>query len=109
MASPITSRAPSFKSAYGPKYQHQANIHGWNKTAVTRIWRGADHSDEDHKLTVGNRCLRAGMYGGAAGVAALLFVSGIPRVRTDIMERIPFVGHFFVKEPVNPADNVSFR
>ncbi|RDA89660.1 hypothetical protein CP533_3905 [Ophiocordyceps camponoti-saundersi (nom. inval.)] len=87
MASPITSRAPSFKSAYGPKYQHQPNIHGWNKTAVMRI------------------CLRTGMYGGAAGVAALLFVSGIPRVRTDIMERIPFVGHFFVKEPVNPADN----
>ncbi|RCI10634.1 hypothetical protein L249_4466 [Ophiocordyceps polyrhachis-furcata BCC 54312] len=87
MASPITSHAANFKSAYGPKYQHQANIHGWNKTALMRIG------------------IRAGMYGGAAGVAALLFVSGIPRVRTDIMERIPFVGHFFVKEPANPADN----
>ncbi|PFH61912.1 hypothetical protein XA68_15785 [Ophiocordyceps unilateralis] len=86
MESPI-SRPPSFKSAYGPKYQHQPNIRGWNRTAILRLG------------------VRAGLYGGAAGVAALLFTSGIPRIRVDIMERIPFVGRYFVKEPVNPADN----
>lgn len=69
------------------RYQYQPNIGGWNRTAILRV------------------SVRLGLYGGAAGVAALLFTSGIPRIRVDIMERIPFVGHFFVKEPVDPADN----
>ncbi|PHH76730.1 hypothetical protein CDD80_1285 [Ophiocordyceps camponoti-rufipedis] len=65
-------------------------------------------SPPNFRSAYGPKSVRLGLYGGAAGVAALLFTSGIPRIRVDIMERIPFVGHFFVKEPVNPADNVSF-
>ncbi|PHH78631.1 hypothetical protein CDD82_2934 [Ophiocordyceps australis] len=80
-------RAAQFRSAYGPKYQYEPNFHGWNKTALLRL--GA----------------RTAMYGGALGFGALFFVSGIPRIRVDILQNVPFLGRYFVKEDVDPADN----
>lgn len=43
-------------------------------------------------------------FGVAAGVFALFFFSDIPKVRTDILQRIPVIGDYWVKE-VAPEDN----
>lgn len=45
-------------------------------------------------------------FGGAAGAAVLLFASDIPRFRKDIMQKIPVIGSYWVRE-VPPEDNVS--
>ncbi|PHH92253.1 hypothetical protein CDD83_8178 [Cordyceps sp. RAO-2017] len=87
MVSPTPFRAAEFRSSYGPKYHFQPNLHGWNQTAITRLG------------------FRTALFGGAGGLAALFFVSGIPRVREDVLQHLPFVGSLFVKEPVDPADN----
>lgn len=46
----------------------------------------------------------AALFGGVLGVAGIFFLSDIPRVRTDIMQKLPFVGGYFVKE-IAPEDN----
>ena len=38
------------------------------------------------------------------GFAALWFFAEVPRVRDDIMLKVPVVGNFFVKE-IAPEDN----
>ncbi|OAQ68796.2 ubiquinol-cytochrome-c reductase complex subunit (QCR10) domain-containing protein [Pochonia chlamydosporia 170] len=80
-------RAAAFKSAYGPKYQFQPNLNGWNKTTLFRA------------------SVRSASFGGAAVVGALLYVSGIPRVQQDVLQKIPFVGRYFVQPEVHPQDN----
>ncbi|KAF4509064.1 hypothetical protein G6O67_005370 [Ophiocordyceps sinensis] len=87
MVSPTPFRASEFRSAYGPKYHYQLNLKGMNKTALTRLG------------------FRTALFGGAAGVAALLFVSGIPRVRQDVLQKVPFLGNLFIKEEVPASDN----
>lgn len=72
-----------------------------------------------------NSTARSAAFGGAAGVAVLFYISGIPRVQQDILQvshaycgvrgrqakfrikKIPLVGRFFVKAEVDPQDNVS--
>jgi len=44
------------------------------------------------------------LWGGAAAVAALLFTEGIPRVRRDILERLPAVGEYWDR-PIDPHDS----
>jgi hypothetical protein len=39
-----------------------------------------------------------------AGIFALFFFDGVPRVREDILQKIPIIGEFFVNE-VPPEDN----
>ncbi|GAB0133456.1 hypothetical protein EsDP_00001863 [Epichloe bromicola] len=80
-------RAAEFKSAYGPKYTFQPHLNSWNKTTIFRS------------------TLRTASYGGAAVVGLLFYVSGIPRIQEDILQKIPFAGRYFVKEEVNPQDN----
>lgn len=46
----------------------------------------------------------AGAFVVAAGTFALFFFDGVPRVQKDILQKIPFVGDFFVHE-VPPEDN----
>ncbi|PNY27170.1 Uncharacterized protein TCAP_02907 [Tolypocladium capitatum] len=89
MVFPTPLRAAEFKSAYGPKYHYQPNFHGWNGTALFRLG------------------LKTAAFGGAGGIAALLFVSSIPRVKRDILQHIPVVGTLFVKEEV-PASDSAF-
>lgn len=43
-------------------------------------------------------------FGGVAGFFALFFFAEVPRVRTDIMEKVPILGDYFVKE-IPPEDN----
>lgn len=42
-----------------------------------------------------------------AGIFALFFFDEVPKVRTDIMQKLPLVGDYFVRE-IPPEDNVSF-
>lgn len=43
-------------------------------------------------------------FGVAAGVFALFFFGEVPKVRNDILSKIPIVGDFWVRE-VPPEDN----
>lgn len=45
-------------------------------------------------------------FGGVAGVFALFFFTDIPRVRKDIVTKIPIIGQYYVKE-VPASDNVG--
>ncbi|KAG6006777.1 hypothetical protein E4U43_000399 [Claviceps pusilla] len=87
MVSQTPVRAAEFKSAYGPKYAFQPNLKGWNKTTMYRA------------------ALRSAPFGGAAVVGLLFYISGIPRVKEDILQKIPFAGRYFVKEEIHPQDN----
>jgi hypothetical protein len=43
-------------------------------------------------------------YGVAAGVFALFFFGELPRVRHDILSKVPVIGEYWVRE-VPPEDN----
>lgn len=43
-------------------------------------------------------------FGIVAGIFAMQFFSDVPKVRTDIMQKLPVVGEYFVRE-VPPEDN----
>jgi hypothetical protein len=43
-------------------------------------------------------------FGVSAGIFALFFFDGIPRVQTDILQKVPFLGDFYHNE-VAPEDN----
>lgn len=43
-------------------------------------------------------------FGVAAGVFALFFFGDIPKVRTDILQKIPVIGDYWVRE-IPPEDN----
>lgn len=43
-------------------------------------------------------------FGGVAGFFALFFFAEVPRVREDIMRKVPVLGDYFVKE-IAPEDN----
>jgi hypothetical protein len=46
----------------------------------------------------------AGYFGAAAGIFAFFFFAEIPRVRRDIVEKIPILGDYF-KVEIAPEDN----
>ncbi|KAI9704746.1 MAG: hypothetical protein M1836_006526 [Candelina mexicana] len=75
-----------YKSPYGPKYEVPFNFHG---------------------VTLG-RALRFGMtagaFGGVFGFFALFFFADVPRVRKDILQKLPVVGEYYHKE-IPPSDN----
>ncbi|RDI87807.1 hypothetical protein Vi05172_g2419 [Venturia inaequalis] len=76
----------TYKSKFGPSYKAQPHFHG---------------------ITLGRMTLfaRTGAYfGAAAGIFALFFFADIPRVRKDIIEKIPIVGDLH-KNEIAPEDN----
>lgn len=48
----------------------------------------------------------AGSFGVAAGAGALFFLGEIPRVRKDILMKVPFLDRYFDRT-TDPEDNVS--
>jgi hypothetical protein len=46
----------------------------------------------------------AGYFGVAAGIFAIFFFAEIPRVRKDIIEKVPIIGDHF-KVEIAPEDN----
>ncbi|KAK3190784.1 hypothetical protein K4F52_003100 [Lecanicillium sp. MT-2017a] len=85
MVSATPIRAVDFKSAYGPKYQFQPHVGGWSGQMAFRV------------------ALRAGMFGGAAVVGALLFTSGIPRIQKDVLYKFGLEKAYH--KEVHPQDN----
>jgi hypothetical protein len=76
----------AYKSPYGPKYQVPANFHGWTLKSTTKMG------------------MTLGAFGGVAGFFAIFFLSDVPKVRKDILQKIPIIGDYFVKE-TPPSDN----
>ncbi|CAI6330111.1 unnamed protein product [Periconia digitata] len=83
-----SSRSPyqAYRSRFGPQYKIQPNFHGITSR---------------HLFKYGS--LAAG-FGGVAGFFALFFFSEVPRVREDIMRKVPILGDYFVRE-IPPEDN----
>lgn len=48
-----------------------------------------------------------GSFGITTGVFLIFFFGEIPRVRTDILSKIPVLGPYW-KRPIDPEDNVCF-
>ncbi len=48
--------------------------------------------------------IMASLFGVSVGVFALYFFSAVPRVREDILEKLPGIGDYFHQE-VPPEDN----
>ncbi|KAL2016328.1 hypothetical protein VTK56DRAFT_3869 [Thermocarpiscus australiensis] len=87
MSSPSpTTNYPRYRSPYGPKYFFQPQVAGI--TTKTALRTG----------------VKAGMFGGVALFAVIYFASGIPRVRKDILQKVPVVGKYFVTE-IPASDN----
>ncbi|KAK5688270.1 hypothetical protein LTS10_000248 [Elasticomyces elasticus] len=87
--SPYRFRNPnyqSYRSPYGPQYKVGAHFAGLNMTSAKT----------QGTMLVG--------FGAAAGIFALFFFDGVPKVKTDILQKIPFIGEFYKKE-VAPEDN----
>ncbi|KAF2723185.1 hypothetical protein K431DRAFT_243804 [Polychaeton citri CBS 116435] len=76
----------TFKSQYGPKYKVAPNFHGISAGRAVRFG------------------ITASGFGVVAGAVALFFLNDVPRVRHDILEKVPFIGGFYHKE-VAPEDN----
>ncbi|KAK1446791.1 hypothetical protein CCUS01_02350, partial [Colletotrichum cuscutae] len=74
----------------GSRYNTIPNVGGWTIASVVKLGT------------------RAAGFGAAAGVAALFYTSGIPRIQNDILVKIPIVGPKFLKEVPPASDNVSF-
>ncbi|KAF1961493.1 hypothetical protein CC80DRAFT_488751 [Byssothecium circinans] len=84
----FSKRTPyqTFRSQFGPQYKIQPNYHG-----IT-----AHHLVKYGRLAAG--------FGGVAGFFALFFFAEVPRVRDDIMLKIPVLGDYFRNE-IPPEDN----
>ncbi|CAL8580722.1 hypothetical protein XPA_006442 [Xanthoria parietina] len=76
----------AYKSPYGPNYNIRPNFHGIGPGRALKFG------------------ITAGSFGVVAGVFALFFFADVPKVRRDIMQKLPVVGDYFVRE-VPPSDN----
>jgi len=76
----------TYKSPYGPKTKHVPNFMGMSVGKAIRYGSIASG------------------FGVAAGVFALFFFGEVPKVRNDILTKIPIVGEYWIRE-VPPEDN----
>ncbi|KAI1382654.1 ubiquinol-cytochrome-c reductase complex subunit-domain-containing protein [Hypoxylon trugodes] len=83
---PIRRAVPSYKSPYGPKYHYQPNVAGITFKQLAGFG------------------FKAGAFGGVALFAVIFYASGIPRVQKDILQKVPFLGNYYIKE-IPASDN----
>ncbi|GAB7352915.1 hypothetical protein MBLNU459_g3501t2 [Dothideomycetes sp. NU459] len=76
----------TYKSKYGPDYKIPSHFHGISFGRAVKFG------------------VTAGGFGAVAGIFALFFFSDVPKVRNDIMQKIPIIGEHWVKE-IAPEDN----
>ncbi|KAF2154741.1 hypothetical protein K461DRAFT_266117 [Myriangium duriaei CBS 260.36] len=76
----------TYKSKYGPNYKIAPNFHGISLTRASQFGTMA-----------------AG-FGIAAGIFAVFFFGEVPKVRKDILSKLPVIGDNFIRE-VAPEDN----
>ncbi len=55
-------------------------------------------------VDIANSAPMAATFAAATGIFALFFFAEVPRVRIDIVEKIPVIGSYFKKE-IPPEDN----
>ncbi|KAI5926186.1 ubiquinol-cytochrome-c reductase complex subunit-domain-containing protein [Camillea tinctor] len=77
---------PTYKSPYGPKYHYQPNVAGWTMKQFAGLG------------------IKSGAFGGVALFAVIFYASGIPRVQKDILQKVPFIGSYFINE-IPASDN----
>ncbi|GLA33067.1 hypothetical protein AnigIFM63326_002149 [Aspergillus niger] len=80
--------AGAYRSPFAPKYHTPLHFHGLTTGLATKY------------ATI------AGTFGVAAGTFALFFFGEIPRVRRDILQKVPFLDEYFDRT-IAPEDNVS--
>ena len=71
---------------FSPRYKHLPNWHGITVRKLARY--GAIASG----------------YGVAAGIFAVFFFGEVPKVRNDILAKMPIIGEYFVRD-IPPEDN----
>ncbi|KAI4682906.1 hypothetical protein J4E81_009530 [Alternaria sp. BMP 2799] len=81
-----TPAAVAYRSPFGPQYTIPKNYHGLTLKQAAKYGG-----------------LAAG-FGGVAGFFALFFFAEVPKVRDDIMKKIPILDKFFTVE-IPPEDN----
>ncbi|KAK8220760.1 ubiquinol-cytochrome-c reductase complex subunit-domain-containing protein [Phyllosticta capitalensis] len=89
VSTPLPQFGPAYrayKSPFGPQYKPRPHLMGWDAVAMKRYG------------------VMAAGYGAMAGIFALFFFAEVPRVRDDIMIKVPIIGDYFVKE-IPPEDN----
>ncbi|ROV95279.1 hypothetical protein VPNG_08949 [Cytospora leucostoma] len=77
---------PQYRSPYGPKYAYQPHVAGITPKTL---------------LNVG---IKSAGLGGVALFAVIFYASGIPKVQHDVLQKVPFIGSYFVNV-VAPEDN----
>ncbi|KAK6356620.1 hypothetical protein TWF718_000964 [Orbilia javanica] len=75
-----------YRSPYGPKLKNGLHFGPWTPKLVTRLG------------------VTTGAFGGVALFAAIFFAEGVPRVRTDILQKIPVFGSYWIRE-IPASDN----
>ncbi|KAI0388602.1 ubiquinol-cytochrome-c reductase complex subunit-domain-containing protein [Xylariaceae sp. FL0594] len=80
------STYPSYKSPYGPKYHIRPHLAGMSFNQLTGL------------------AYKSAGFGAVALFAVIFYASGIPRVQTDILQKVPFLGGHYVKE-IPASDN----
>ncbi|KAL2121391.1 hypothetical protein VTJ04DRAFT_5418 [Mycothermus thermophilus] len=85
MVSPTLARR-AYQSPHGPKYYFQTQVAGI--TTQTLIKTG----------------IKTGLFGGVGLFTLIYFASGLPRVRQDILQKLPLIGDKFKKE-IPASDN----
>ncbi|KHN98986.1 Cytochrome b-c1 complex, subunit 10 [Metarhizium album ARSEF 1941] len=76
----------------------------WNTEALLTLPQSMGGLAE-HETNNRDSSVRSASFGGAAAVGLLLYVSGIPRVQRDILQKIPFLGRYFTQPEIHPQDN----
>ncbi|KAA6415210.1 MAG: hypothetical protein FRX48_01963 [Lasallia pustulata] len=90
----------AYRSPYGPNYKTLPNVRGISLRGATRLHVPLP----PRQPQLPHLGLTAASFGGVAGVFALFFFSDVPKVRKDIMQRLPLIGDYFIHE-VPPSDN----
>ncbi|KAL6717263.1 hypothetical protein ACLMJK_005178 [Lecanora helva] len=76
----------TYISPYGPKYKTQPNIRGIGLGRALKFG------------------ITAGSFGVVGMIFALQFFSDVPKVKTDICQKLPIIGDYFIKD-IPPSDN----
>ncbi|KAJ9302162.1 hypothetical protein DTO271G3_1028 [Paecilomyces variotii] len=84
--SPRRLAVSSYHSPYAPKYAPQPHFHG---ITTRHLFKAG---------TVG------ATFGISAGIFALFFFGEVPRVRKDILQKVPVLGEYFDRS-IPPEDN----
>ncbi|KAL8702592.1 MAG: hypothetical protein Q9201_004224 [Fulgogasparrea decipioides] len=93
----------AYKSPYGPNYKVQPNFHGISPGRALKLPADDAMAWADLNFHSG---ITAGSFSLVGATMLLYFFSEVPKVRTDIMQKIPLVGDYYIKE-IPPEDNVS--